>query len=81
MGTDMKQVFKIFPLMLILTATAANADCAVEYKAKHGTQYVPSVMHVPDNACSVAAAQPIVAAALQQRGIALLAIVKVTPGG
>ena len=62
-----------------LSATAAQAACFADYKAKqdnplrleHGT------IMVPDSACTVTAAQPIVAAQLAQRGWTLLNIVSV----
>ncbi|WP_425053267.1 hypothetical protein [Psychromarinibacter sp. S121] len=77
----MKQHTVILAFALALIGTAASAACTVEYKAKKGSQYVHSRMSVPDNACNVGAATPIVESALASQGMQLLAIVKVTPGG
>ncbi len=75
----MKQATLILTLALGVFASAANAACIAEYKAKRGTEYVHSRMSVPDDVCSTDAAQSYVASALSAQGMQLLAIVKVTP--
>ncbi|WP_172300343.1 hypothetical protein [Pseudoruegeria sp. HB172150] len=77
----MKHAVTILALAMGLFATNASAACLVEYKARKGTEYVQKRMSVPDNACSVGAATPIVQSTLADQGMQLLAIVKVTPGG
>lgn len=77
----MRQHTLLLAFALALIGSAASAACTVEYKAKKGSQYVHTRMSVPDSACSVGAATPIVESALASQGMQLLAIVKVTPGG
>ncbi len=77
----MKNASFILALALGVFATTAASACVAEYKAKKGGQYVHSRMSIPESACSVGAATPIVAGTLASQGMQLLAIVKVTPGG
>ena len=79
----MKTLLATLALTLSLTAGQAFAACTAEYKAKqdnplrleHGT------MSVPDSACTKAAATPIVAEQLAQRGWTLLSVISVRSGG
>jgi len=78
----MKHLIIILALVLGLTASQASATCVVQYKAKQDNplrlDYGTTV--VPDSACTKAAATPIVADELAQRGWTLLSIVSVNNG-
>lgn len=79
----MKHFLVPLGLVLALTATQASAACSVNYKAKRDNplRLEYGTTSVPDSACTAAAAQPIVAEQLAQRGWTLLSIVSVSSGG
>ena len=74
----MKQVMII--ALLTLTAVPAHAACTAEYKAKQNNplKLEHGYMSVPDDKCSVSAAQSHVAGVLASRGWELLNIVSVS---
>lgn len=78
----MKYLIIILGLVLSVAASQASAACVVEYKAKQDNplRLEFGTTTVPDNACTKAAAQPIVSEQLAQRGWTLLSIVSVSSG-
>jgi hypothetical protein len=77
----MKTTALITALFLGANATAADATCTVEYKARSGTEYVHTRALIPDTECTPEAATVFLTEQLASQGVELLSIVKVTPGG
>ncbi len=78
----MKQII-IVALTMAMTASQASAACVAEYKAKRDNPLCLDygTVMVPDSTCTIAAATPIVAAELAQRGWTLLSVLSVSSGG
>ena len=66
--------------VLVLGVSAASAACVAEYKAKRDnpTEFRHATMSVPDDKCSVGAAEAYVRSQLAASGWKLLAIVRVS---
>lgn len=75
----LKQKLGAILLAFALTASAAQADCYADYKAKQDNplRLHYGIMSVPDNACSPAAAARVIAPRLAQNGWTLLNVVSV----
>jgi len=79
----MKKIVTIAALVMALSASQASAACVAEYKAKRDNplRLDYGTVTIPDDACTVAAAQAIVSEQLAQRGWTLLSIVSVKKDG
>lgn len=76
---DMKHVIITCVAAVLLSATSAHAECAVEIKAKRNnpTEYRHDVIQVPDDKCGADVVERFVRKQLKDSGWTLLAIVKV----
>lgn len=79
----MKRYAIILALGLGLAANGASAACFAEYKAKKDKplRLDYGTVTVPDSACTIEAATPIVKAQLAQKGWTLLSILSVSSSG
>ncbi len=79
----MKNLAIVLATVLAVTSAPASAACIAEYKAKQDNplRLDYGTVVVPDSACTIAAATPIVKEQLAQKGWTLLSILSVTSSG